>query len=81
MFLEAKYIHERTSGTKAKQSFDEYKVFDKQFSTGKLFNAIRSLTEEAKGGVLSLTDKVDMKQFPDVLRENHPEPSKAKLCE
>ena len=49
------------SRTKAKRSFDEYKEFDKHMSTGKISNAIQSLTEEAKGGVLSLTDKVDMK--------------------
>ena len=37
--------------------------------TGKIFNVFRSLTEEAKCGVLSLTDKVDKKTVLDVLRE------------
>ena len=46
---------------------------------GKISNAIRSLTEEAKGGVLSLTDEVDKKTVLDVLREKHPELRKANL--
>ena len=45
----------------------------------KISNAIRSLTEEAKAGVLSLTVKVDMKTVLEVLREKPPEPSKASL--
>ena len=42
-------------------------------------NAIRSLTEEAKGGVLSLTDKVDKNTVIDILREKHPGPCKSNL--
>ena len=49
------------SRTKANRSIDEYKEFDKNKTTGKISNAIRSLTEEAKGGVFSLTDKVENK--------------------
>ena len=45
----------------------------------KISNAIRSLTEEAKNGVVSLTDKIDKKTVLDVLREKHPEPCKANL--
>ena len=44
-----------------------------------MFNDIRSLKEEAKGDVCSLTDEVGMKTVLDVLREKHPEQSKAKL--
>ena len=79
LFLEAKAIQERMSRTKAKRSVDEYKECDKYMSTGKLSNAIRSLTEEAKAGVLSLTEKVDRKRVLDVLREQHPKPCKANL--
>ena len=52
------------------------KEFDKYMSTGKFFNAIRSFTEEAKWGVLSLTTKLT--RF-DILREKYPEPGKAYL--
>ena len=48
-------------------------------STGKISNAIRSLTEEAKRGVLSLTEKVDKKTVLYVLREKDPEPCKTNL--
>ena len=69
LFLEAKAIQEGMSRTKAKQSDDEYKEFDKYMSTGKTTNAIRSLTEEAKVCVLSLTDNVDKKTVLGVLRK------------
>ena len=46
-------------------------------STGKNSKAVRSLTEEVKGGVLTLTDKFDKKTFLDALRDKHPEPRKA----
>ena len=67
------------SRSKAKRSFDEYKEIDKYISTGKISNAIRILTEEAKSDVLSLIDKFNMKTDLDVLREKHPKPSKANL--
>ena len=79
LLLEAKSIQEFMSSTKAKRSFDDYKEFDEHMSTGKISNAIRSLTEEAKGGILSLTDKVDIKTVLDILREKNLEPSKANL--
>ena len=67
------------SRTKAKRFVDEYKEFDKCMSTGEISKAIRSLTEEAKNGVLSLNDKVDKKTVLDVLREKYPELCKANL--
>ena len=77
MFLEAKAIQERMSRIKAKRSLDEYNEFYQYMSTGNISNAIRSLTEDAKGGgVLSLTHK---KTVLDVLHEKHPEPRKANL--
>ena len=72
LFLEEKSVTERISRTK--RFFDEYKEFVKHMSTEKIFNAIWSLTEEAKGCVLSLTDNVYTKTVLDVLREKHPEP-------
>ena len=48
-------------------------------SVGRISNAIRSLTQEAEGGVLSLTDKVVKKTVPDVVHKKNPEPSKANL--
>ena len=65
------------SRTKAKLSSDEYKAFDKHMSAEKISNAHRSLLEEVKGCIFSLTDKVDKKTVHDDLREKHPEPSKA----
>ena len=65
--------------TKAKRSVDEYNKFYQFMSTGNISNAIRSLTEDAKSGYISLTHKVDKKTILDVLREKHPEPRKAKM--
>ena len=48
-------------------------------STGKISDAIRSLTEKAKSLVLTLIDKVDKKKVLDIVRGKHPEPSKTSL--
>ena len=72
---EEKAIQERKRRTKENQSLDEYKEFDKQMSTGNFHR--KFLTEEAKGGVLFLTDKVDRKTLLDVLHERHPGTCKA----
>ena len=77
LFFEAKAIKERMSRTKTKRYVDEYKEYNKYMSTGKISIAILSLTVKAKGGVHSLTDKVDKKTVLDVLRKKHPEPCKA----
>ena len=63
--------------TKTKRSVDKYKEYNKYMSTGKISIATRSLTEKAKSGVLSLTDKVDKKTILDVLRKKPAEPCKA----
>ena len=47
--------------------------FDEHMSTGKVASAVRSLTEEAKGGVRFLTEKVDMKTVL-TLRKKHLQP-------
>ena len=54
LFLEAKSIQEGMKRTKTKQFCDEYKKFDKQISTVRFSDFIRSLTEEAKGLILFL---------------------------
>ena len=46
-------------------------------SAEKISNAHRSLLEELKGCIFSLTDNVDKKTVHDDLREKYPEPSKA----
>ena len=69
LFLEAKAIQDGMSRTKAKRSVEEYKEFDKYTSTANTSNANRSLTEEAKVFVLSLTDKFDKRTVLGVLRE------------
>ena len=79
LYIEPKAFQERMSRTKAKWSVVEDKDFDKYLSTGKISSVNRSLTEEAKGGVRSLTAKVDKKTVLDVLREKHSEPCKANL--
>ena len=77
LFFEAKAIKERRCKTKTKRYVDEYKEYNKYMSTRKISIAILSLTVKAKGGVHSLTDKVDKKTVLDVLRQKHPEPCKA----
>ena len=52
LLLEAKFPQECMSKTKAKRSSDDFKEFDKHMSTRKIFEAIRSLTDEAKDDVL-----------------------------
>ena len=79
LFLESKIVQERMSRTKAKRSVDVCNVFNKYLSTERNSNGIRSLTEEATGGFLSLTDRVSQNRVFDVLREKHPEPCKLNL--
>ena len=67
------------SRTKTKQYIDEYIEYNKNMSKRKVFIAIRSPSEEAKGGLPSLTEKIDKKTFLDVLREKHPKSCKANL--
>ena len=52
------------------------KMFDKQMTEGKISNAIRQITDENKGGILSLKDTVTKdgktKTVLDILQEKHP---------
>ena len=66
------------TGTEATLFLYEYKKFDKQ-KYKKIFNAIWSLRDEAKGCFISFTDIIEMKTVLDVLREKHLEQRKANL--
>ena len=79
LFLEAKSIQEGVSRTEAKQFLMNTKNLMNTCQPEKNFKVIPSLTDEGKGGVLSLTDKVDIKTVVDNLRERHPKPNKAIL--
>ena len=79
LFLEAKSIRVGASRTKGKQFLMNTENLMNTCQPQKNFSAIRSLTEEAKGGVFSLTDKIDKKTVLDVSREKNPEPNEAIL--
>ena len=60
---------------------DEFKALDKQMESGKISNALRCLSVDAKGGVLSTSDKVTIKRqnytVLNFLQEKHPCSQKA----
>ena len=62
---------------------DEIKAFDKQRESVKISNALRCLSEDAKGGVLSTSHRVTIKgkncTVLDPLQEKHPCSQKADL--
>ena len=47
--------------------------------TGKVSNALRCLTEESKGRVLPLNQKLGTKTVMDIIVEKHPAPQTANL--
>ena len=49
-----------------------FRDFDAHMSAGKISNALRSVNESEKGGVLSLSEKIDNKSVLDILKEKHP---------
>ena len=58
---EPKALRERLRKLIRKKEVDEFKAFDKQMESGKISNALRCLSEDAKGGVLSTSDKMTNK--------------------
>ena len=79
LFLEAKALQDRLTKSKSKHEANEFKLFDKNMETGKVSNALRCLTEESKGGVLPINQKLGTKLVMDILVEKHPAPQTAKL--
>ena len=61
--------------SKIKRDTDEYKEFERLMTSGKISNAIRCLTDEGKGGILSIDDTVtkdgSTKSVYDILVEKH----------
>ena len=76
LFNEAKALQTRLSNSKRKHNVCEFKEFDKHMTAGKISNAIRCLTDESKGGVLSINEKVPVnggtKTVLEILHEKHP---------
>ena len=62
LFVEAKVHQESLRYLNRKREVVELKVFDKQMESVKISNALRCLSDEVKGGVLSTSDKVTMKR-------------------
>ena len=60
--IEAKTLQERLRKLKRKREVDEIKAFDKQMESGEIGNALRCLSDNAKGGVLSTSDKLLSKE-------------------
>ena len=76
LFVEAKKIQAHLWKINWKQEVDDFKAFDKQMESGKISNALRCLSDDAKGGVISISDKVTIKgktfTLVDLLQEKHP---------
>ena len=76
LFVETKALQDRLKNINRKREVDEYKAFDKQMKSGKISNTLRCLSDNAKGSVVSTSDKVTIKGIKcnllDVLQEEHP---------
>ena len=76
LFREAKPLQERLPKSNSYSDRDEFKEFDKYMCSGKISNAIRCLTDETKGGVLSVNQKITVKgktkSVLEILQEKHP---------
>ena len=59
LLFEAKALQERLKKLNEKRGLDEFKVFDKQMESGKISNALRCLSDDGNGGVLSTSNKSD----------------------
>ena len=79
LFLEAKGVQDRLTRSNSKHETNEFKLFDKNMEIGKTSNALRCLTDESKGGVLPLIQKLGTKTVMDILGEKHPAPQTANL--
>ena len=61
LFFEVKTLHERLKKLRRKRELDYFKAFDKQKNSSSISNALRCLSDVAKGGVLSTSGKVTSK--------------------
>ena len=61
-FFEVKTLHERLKKLRRKREVDYFKAFDKQKNSSSISNALRCLSDVAKGGVLSTSGKVTFKR-------------------
>ena len=68
-------LHERSLKSKFKRDTNEYKEFDRHMATGKISNAIRCLTDECKGGTLSIDDTVTKDGITKTVYDVNPIPT------
>ena len=76
LFHEAEALQKRSTKPKSSRKKDELREFDAHMSAGKISNALRCINDCEKGGVLSLTEKIDNKSVLDILKEKHPPASR-----
>ena len=74
LFNEAHALQERLKRPTKKHEINEC---DKQITSGKISNAMRCLTEESKGGVLNINQKIGDKTVLQILQDKHPKPEVA----
>lgn len=72
LFNEAKSLQTRLTKFNPHKLPDEAKIFNKHMTNGKISSPIRSITDDQKGGVLNLKDKIGNKTVLEVLKEKHP---------
>ena len=78
LFKEAEAVQKRTTKSKSNnRTRDMFRDFDAHMSAGKISNALRSVNDCEKGGVLSLSEKIDNKTVFDILKDKHPHPKAA----
>ena len=75
LFNEAKAVQERIQKATTSYKFDPLKEFDKHMHSGKLSNALQCLSNNNKGGVLNLNEKIGHESVHDILKEKHPAPN------
>ena len=74
LFNEAEALQKRLRKSTSKRKKDEFKEFDAHMTAGKISNAMRSINDSEKGGVLSLDETINGKTVLDILKEKHPHP-------
>ena len=71
LFHKTEAIRKRSTKPKSSRRKDELRESDAHMSAGKISNALRCINDCEKGGILSLTEKIDNKSVLDILEEKH----------
>ena len=73
LYNEARAIHVRLPKQKTAKESD-LKSFNKFMCQGKISSALKCLSDNQKGGILSLKEKIGEETVLELLKEKHPSP-------